>query len=48
MTTADIVVFDLDNTLADHRHREYLIPGPDMMGYAPNWGSVPAEGEMTP
>lgn len=34
MTTADIVVFDLDNTLADHRHREYLIPGPDMMGYA--------------
>ena len=37
MTTADIVVFDLDNTLADHRHREYLIPRPDMMGYASNW-----------
>lgn len=37
MTTADIVVFDLDDTLADSSHRGHLIPHPDLMGYAPNW-----------
>lgn len=37
MSNSDIVVFDLDDTLADTRHRAHLVPHPDMQGYAPNW-----------
>lgn len=37
MSCADIVIFDLDDTLTDTRHRAHLVPHPDYRGYAPNW-----------
>ncbi len=37
MSERDIVVFDLDDTLADGSHRSHLIPVESLRGTASNW-----------